>query len=66
MKINVSNKAITIDTIRLILFLTKKLTTGLSKTAMMTAKTSGTIMLWAIYKMASNPIKPMIKMVALA
>jgi hypothetical protein len=45
---------------------TKKLTTGLSKMAMITAKMSGTIILWATYKMDNNATIPTKKMLALA
>ena len=62
----VSNIVIAIANTLFILILTKKLTTGCSTMAIITAKTIGTMMLLARYKTANNAKKPIMKMVAFA
>jgi hypothetical protein len=59
---NIANsKAKTMDATRFILNRIKKLTIGWSTIAKMTAKTNGTIMLCAMYNIATNAIKPIRK-----
>ena len=62
----VRNKVIIMATNRLIFIRTRKFTTGFSKIAIMTAKTTGTIMPWAIYKIANRADRPTKKMLAFA
>jgi len=62
----VSNREIAIATTLFIRILTKKSTSGLSKIAIIVAKTSGIIMLFAIYNIANRAIAPIKKMVTFA
>jgi hypothetical protein len=62
----VSNKEIAIATTLFIRILTRKSTNGLSKIAIIVAKTSGTIMFLEMYKMANKAIAPMKKIVTFA
>jgi hypothetical protein len=63
---NVRNNVIEIATTLFIFIRTKKLTIGCSKTARIVAKTRGTIMLLARYKIVNSANKPIKKMVAFA
>jgi hypothetical protein len=60
------NIVITIPTTLFIFFRTKKFTTGWSTIAIITAKTIGTIMPFAMYKIAIKAHKPMTKIDAFA
>jgi len=62
----VSNKVIPIATTLFIFNRTKKFTTGWSTMAIMIAKTTGIIMLLAMYNIVNKAKKPMKKMVAFA
>jgi hypothetical protein len=64
--IMVNNREIVMAIILLIRNRTKKLTTGCSTTAIMMAKTSGTIMLWPKYNIVINANRPTKKMVVFA